>query len=234
MLEYMHEDANFALYPTAQTAYEIAMKHFDANNPGEYDMQRALHYFEETASIDPAFRHVHHQLARIYFIRGSFEQALAQINTELRGTDSPDPASYYIKGLILGFMGSYENAAIFYRKYLEHNPNNWAGLNDYAWVLLRADHPHEALDAVTRGLVTSPHNPWLLNSKATALYELKLYNDALTAAKDAIEAADNTTPTMWYAAYPGNDPAIAHEGIQKMRRATRDNYEKIAATINAQ
>ncbi len=228
---YAYEDIRFAVNPTAEHAYTIAIKHLDARSPEEYDIRRAGKYLDKTQQIDTVYPHIHHHLARLYFLRGQFEQALSHINTELLITAEPMPSSYYVKGLIEGFMGSYQNAALSYEQFLKSDPNNWAGLNDYAWVLLRGNRPHEALTVLNRALETHPKNPWLLNSKTTALFELKRYPEALEVAALAKEESLKMNEETWWAAYPGNDPNTTAAGILTLQNAARFNFEKIEIYI---
>jgi hypothetical protein len=82
-----------------------------------------------------------------------------------------------------------------------------------------------------RGLASAPQNPWLLNSNATALYELGEYKDALTQAQRAQVSVAGLTDAEWSHAYPGNDPAIAGEGLESFKQAVADNVHTIEAAM---
>ena len=226
-----YEDLSIGLFPSAERYYDIGERHFTSRNPAAYDINRAEHFFRQAADRDFSLPYVYHQLARISFLRGDFPRALAQINAQISMHGDKTPSSYYVRGLILGYMGSYEAAAIDYKKYLESDPNNWAGVNDYAWVLLKAERFSEAAEAIERGLVYFPNNAWLLNSSAIALFEMGEFEKAFERAKAAVESAALVTEQEWLVAYPGNDPKIAALGIQTLRRSASENMHRIGNVL---
>jgi tetratricopeptide (TPR) repeat protein len=232
-LRYVTEDIRYALDPSAQHAFEIGQRHFDARDPQQYDIERAAVYFYEAQRLDPSYPHINFQLARYHFVQANFEQALARINTEIRLSEKPSAAAYYVRALTLGFMGAYENAARNYEKFLAQDPYNWAGLNDYAWVLIRAGRSADALAATEKGLEKHPDNPWLLNSRATALFEMGQFEAALRSAEQARDVVGNVAVETWLAAYPGNDPNTAAEGIGALQSAVYTNVQKIKERVTA-
>ena len=127
-------------------------------------------------------------------------------------------------------MGDYLGAASDYETYFKVTPANWAGINDYSWVLLKADLPEGALAALDWGLKRWPENAWLLNNRATALFELGRYDEAKITAQKAKIAVDALTPEIWTNAYPGNDPLVAPQGLDEFKRASQENLNKILAT----
>jgi tetratricopeptide (TPR) repeat protein len=153
------------------------------------------------------------------------------LDEEIALTETPTPSAYYVRGLIKGFAGDYEGAAADYETYLRTDPTNWAAINDYAWVLLKADRPADALVAVDWGLVYWSANPWLLNSKATAHFELGQLTLANEAAERAVIAAAAITETDWLRAYPGNDPLIAPRGVAALKTAVAENMHTISLAL---
>jgi len=229
----MYENAAFALAPSAERASAYGERHFDAERPAFYDIARAEYFYEKAVALDDQYPYVHHQLARIAFLRGRFGAALAEIDKEIALYGDEHLNSYYVRGLIEGYMGRYDEAARDYERFLESHPNSWAALNDYAWVLLKAERYADALSAADRGLANFPDNPWLLNSSAIALYELDRWAEALEAARRASRAAEELTEGEWLTAYPGNDPKIAGEGMAALRASIADNMHRIeTATIS--
>lgn len=135
-----------------------------------------------------------------------------------------------MKGLVEGAIGEYDTAAEDYRTFLSLTTfpkNGWAGFNDYAWVLLKGGKPNEALKAIDEGLTRYPDNAWLLTLKTSTLYELSRFPEALESGKAAVIAADKLTEAEWRSAYPGNDPRTAQQGLDTIRRSSRENVEKI-------
>lgn len=223
---YAREETMLTIAPSADRAYRYGSQHFDVWRAKDYDLNRADRLFHRALQIDATHPFVQHQLARIAFLRGDFTLALIRINAEIRM--HPNPSSYYVRGLIRGFMGFYAEAAADYETFLHEEPTNWAGINDYAWVLLKQNRPGDALVATDWGLIYWSDNPWLLNSKATAHLEMGQLELAEEAARAAQEAVMHIGPTDWLQAYPGNDPLIAQEGILAFRKAVDENVHMIA------
>lgn len=222
---FVRAEENFfdTIDPSAKRALQYGDRHFDAPNPQQYDLVRAEFFYHEALARDPMLPYVHHQLARIAFLKGDFGLAMAHINKELALSDTPSPASYYIRALIRGYLKDYVGAAEDYETYFKITPANWAGINDYSWVLLKADAPQLARSALEWGLKQWPDNPWLLTNYATALYELRRFEEAETAAIAAERAVARVTTNDWLMAYPGNDPLMAPAGLAAFKKAAADN-----------
>jgi len=225
------EVMSIELFPNAQRAFSYGEAHFDAQNPSEYDINLADYFFKKARAIGPAPAYLYHEMARISFLRGNFNQAIGEINTQILLHGDETPNSYYIRGLIEGYMGEYNASIEDYKHFLQFDSNDWAAMNDYAWVLLKANRPQDAAIVTTEGLKVFPENPWLLNTNATALYEMNAFEAAYAKAKAAVTAAQLLTPAQWLHAYPGNDPAIAAGGIATFQKATQDNMHSIEAKL---
>jgi tetratricopeptide (TPR) repeat protein len=128
-------------------------------------------------------------------------------------------------------MGDYTASVKDYEYFLKFDPHDWAGMNDEAWVLLKAKRYTDALKIIDSGLVDDPSNPWLLNSRATALYELGRYREALLAVQAASAAVASLTPAQWSHAYPGNDPMIASQGVTSFKAAIAQNIHSIEQAL---
>jgi tetratricopeptide (TPR) repeat protein len=225
------EDIAFAMDPSAAHALAQGERHFDGKQPDLYDLDRAQFFLQEAAVRDPNLPYVFHQLARIAFLRGDFNTALIEINLQIAKHGDALPNSYYVRGLIEGYMGDYAAAATDYEHYLSFDPNNWAAMNDYAWVLIKDRRFEDAYTITEKGLALFPDNVWLLNSRSIALYELGDIEAAYASAQRAVEQADTVTPSLWLSSYPGNDPAQANEGVATVRRVAINNRDMIAAAL---
>src|SRR5688572_10692461 len=65
------ESILFAVDPSAERAYRYGNHHFDATaNTYAYDIDRATFYFERALELDPSLPYIHHQMARVYFLKG--------------------------------------------------------------------------------------------------------------------------------------------------------------------
>lgn len=222
-----YEDIAFAVSPTAERAFAFGERHFSARDTALYDIDRAEYFFGKAADIDAKTPYLFHELARIAFLKGDFEMAMALINTQIQLMGDTAPNSYYIRALIEGYKGEYAASAKDYQHFLQFQPTNWAATNDYAWVLLKAGRAQEAADATARALEWFPGNPWLLNSNATALYEMHEYAGALQVAQKASIAVAKLSEAEWLQAYPGNDPKIADQGIAAFKKAVQNNIHSI-------
>jgi len=230
-----YEHIAFAVAPSPARADAYGHRHLDAREyPALYDIDRAEYFYKELEKIDPTYPYLYHQLARIEFLRGHFHDALSYINKEIAAHGADEPNTYYVRGLIEGYMGRYDQAVDDYAIFLKTNPNNWAAINDYAWVLLKANQPEEALEVLENGPLghTIP-NAWLLNSKAIALYELGRIPEALEAVTAASALAENVKEADWLKAYPGNDPKIAGQGIDALKRSIEKNRTAIELALSS-
>ena len=221
----------FAIHPTAERAFFYAERHFDAQNTQDYNIERAQFFFRKSALLDPTLPYLDHELARIAFLQGDFKRALALINLQISLHGNETPNSYYIRGLIEGYMGLYQASALDYETFLKADPQNWAAMNDYAWVLLKANRYQDAAVVTSRGLELFPKNPWLLNSRAIALYEMNAFTAAYASAQEASAALGTITEQQWLHAYPGNDPRLAGEGVASLKKSISDNMHMMALAV---
>ena len=226
-----YQVASVRMYPNTERAFAYGEKHFDSASAGQYDLDLAYTFFRAAMAEDDKYPYVNHELARIEFLRGDNETAMLFINKEISLYGEKSPKSYYVRGLIEGYMGKYAAAAKDYRVYISHDPTNWAATNDLAWVLLKDNRPQEAVDAIDEILPLWPENPWLLNSKATALYELGRYKEASVAAELAAQTVLAINGKEWSKAYPGNDPLIGEAGAAAFQHAVFQNMHTISLAL---
>jgi tetratricopeptide (TPR) repeat protein len=226
-----YETYMLRLFPSAQRAFQYGENHFSSKKPRFYDVRVAESFFNRAITLNPDLPLLNHELSRVAFLRGDYNLAIARINRELSDNTAPSPTSYYMRGLIEGYMGDYDQAVDDYGRFLQTFTNNWAAINDYAWVLIKANRYAEAHSALVRGIALFPENAWLLNSDATALFEMGSTSDALIAARGAHARVENITRAQWLTAYPGNDPHSADQGIQTLRRSIEANIHMIEAAL---
>ena len=223
-----YENISDTVAPNAERAFLYGEKHFSSRSE-DYDIGRAERFFVSAMARNPDLPLVRHELARVYFLQGDFAKALGFINAQIALHGDEFVNTYYVRGLILGYMGNYDAAIADYRHFLRSELNNWAAITDYAWVLLKADRPEDALRATAGGLAEFPDNPWLLNTNAIALFELGFTEAAYAQASRALLASESITSEEWLRAYPGNDPMIAAQGISVFKKAIADNIHTIEA-----
>jgi thioredoxin-like negative regulator of GroEL len=226
-----YEVFSIRYFPNAERAYQYGSEHFSESKPNEYNPTKAEEFFKVAAQLDPKYPYVNHQLARLEFLQGHYNSALAYINTQIEIFGTSTPNSYYVRGLIEGYKEDYLASIKDYKIYIAADPTNWAATNDLAWVFLKANKPKDALEAINKVLPYWPENPWLLNSKATALYELGRLEEAHTAAAAAMQAVSKLRPKDWSYAYPGNDPLIGDIGLAQFQKAVIDNMHTIELAL---
>lgn len=222
------ERVSLFVAPSAEKAYGYGMRHFNSLDPAAHNLSDAAYFLFAAERLDPAYPYVHHQLARIYFLRAEYPQALAEINLEIAHDPEKTRAeAFYMRGLIEGYLQDYPAAVKDYKQFIELNPGRWEGRTDYAWVLIKTGDLTEALSVIDTGLATAPQNPWLLSMRATILFEEGRYKEALPAARNAQDAVRRLTEEEWLKAYPGNAPDVAAIGLKTLRDAAQVNLEKI-------
>jgi len=227
-----YEIASTRIFPDGARAFAYGERHFTADDPKAYDVDLAEYFFNRAQMLDPNLPYVNHELARIDFLKGVYGAALAHIAVQIEQEGDKMPNSYYVKGLIEGYMGQYDASARDYEHFLRFDPYNWAGLNDYAWVLLKAGRDKDAFFATSKGLEKFPDNPWLLNSNAIALYEMGYLKDAKLQAQHALDEGKSISLADWLHAYPGNDPRIAKDGVEAFKRAMEENMHSIISSTS--
>lgn len=229
VMQMAQENSLFFLMPTDERAFTYGEHHFNARDASDYDVNRAQYFFNQARLLNPKHPFVYHELARIAFLKGDQDMALSLINTEFLVNAYPSPSSYYVRALIKAYRQDYKGAAADYELYFKATPATWGSINDYAWVLMKMGFYDAALDSLNWGLTHWPENAWLLSNKATALYELRRYNEAKKAVTQARVASDHVVIEDWLTAYPGNDPLSAPGGLASFKKSVADNGAKIDA-----
>lgn len=228
-VENISDTITLMLAPSAEQAFAYGEQRFTGDDAESYDLDTAKYFYTQASDIDPKFPNAYHQRARIEFLRGNYDEALALIEQEIATRGDDAPSAFYVRGLIKGFNGDYAGSAEDFAHYLRLDPSNWAAVNDLAWALLQQDRPQSALARLEAALPVWPNNPWLLNMHAVALFEAGRLDDAAASANAALLAMENTTEQAWLVANPGNDPLVGAEGFNSLRQAIEANIHSIEA-----
>ncbi|NQV93097.1 tetratricopeptide repeat protein [Candidatus Kaiserbacteria bacterium] len=211
----IHNDAEFS--------FEIGNYYFNAEGSGVYDQEKAKKYFTKTLDLDSGHMFARHQLARISFLRGDFEEAIGIINTQIELHGDLVVSSYYVRGLIYGFVGSLNEAERDFLHFISVKDNNWGGYNDIAWVYFQKGDYARALEYASKGLLLAPESPWLLTTKGVVLMNLGENTEAISHLEKALKLTLELEPHSWSQTNPGNDPRIAKEGLSRMEEIIREN-----------
>ena len=223
---------NFHVLPKVVTYFNpdhagllVSIGYYKFNTFGRsnYDLDEAERYLYRALELDPMVPTAWHQLARIDFLRGNLGAALLKENRQLELHGDSFMPAYYIRGLVYAFGEQYEKAERDFLRYLEHDPHSWAAVNDLAWVHFEQGEYAQVLEYAERGLAAAPENPWLLMMQGAALINLDRKDEARAPLERALAEARALTREDWIIAYPGNNPAIAEQGLGEMLAAIEAN-----------
>lgn len=210
----------YVLYPKDPSfLYELG-NHYFGN--GGYDIDKAEFYFKETIKIASDYPKAHYQLARINFINGDFGEAINEITKE---TDEKinKGVKFYMRGLIYGYAKFYDLAIEDFKKFTAYAPFDWAGWNDLSWIYFQKGDFKNAELSAKEGLKREPSNPWLLNSLGIALLNQGKESESEKFLRASLAGFESFSPKDWGMAYPGNNPDIYSEGLEKTIESIRHN-----------
>ncbi|GIV34912.1 MAG: hypothetical protein KatS3mg031_2447 [Chitinophagales bacterium] len=108
------------------------------------DYDEAVRMFQKCLKFDPQSDGAYYELAVIYFRRGEYDQALKNIKEAVRL--NPDNKWYLLLyAEVLSYKGLYMEAAAVYEKILKQNPTEVELYFDWAYMLIKANKPEEAI-----------------------------------------------------------------------------------------
>ena len=192
---------------------------------GAYDLARATAAYTQAMRLNPTISWAPYQLARIAFVEGDFEKALARINEE-RVLHPDNIRALYIRGLIDISRKDLPAAEADFKAFVASGQSTWGGYNDLSFVLAKEGKFEEAKKVVLEVMQKLPGahtNPWLLNSLGITYLNLGEYTEAQSVFAQALPLAQKVTPEEWHRAYSGNDPASNIESIQTFIHAVEHN-----------
>ncbi|MFZ2167600.1 MAG: tetratricopeptide repeat protein [Minisyncoccia bacterium] len=205
-------------------------------NKRPYNLPLAKKAYDKALRIDPSLSLAHYMRARIEFVQSDFSAALEDLNAAL--TISPDnKRPLYFRGLTYvyrGHAGDLSLAEQDFRAFVAWAPTEWAGYNDLAFVLAKEKKYADAAAVLKEAIATAKggaENPWLW--VALGVMELNLDKPSLAVASlgKAQTFAESLTETDWQKAYPGNNPALAKEGIEALQTGIARNVLTVYAAL---
>ncbi|MDP3779485.1 MAG: tetratricopeptide repeat protein, partial [bacterium] len=207
-----------ALNPDARFAKAIGDYYFNQGGNGDYKPETAKVYYQKALSWDPMAPDAWHQMSRIDFVKGDMRAAYDDIDKQIALHGDSLPNSYYMRGLIEGYIGNLDGAQKDFQRALEvGDSRHWATHNDLAWIYFLKGDFASAERIAAQGLSMNPGNPWLLNSLGTALLNEGKGEEAKKILAEAQTATDKLTVEDWRRAYPGNDPKDAPTKMKAMQ-----------------
>ena len=200
---------------------------------GTYDLLQARTYYEQAIAVDPFGNELAwHQLGRIDFLEGKFDNAIITFHRQIEHFGDTIPNVYYMLGLTYGYMArdtgdviAWEKAEAHFIKYLEYDPTSpWARV-DLSWVLFAQGKYAEMLPILEIAIEDSPDNPWVLNMYGLALLNTEQKETAHEYFLLARDGAKKLSVEEWGKSYPGNDPGIWGRGLGEFRSIIERNIE---------
>ncbi len=111
-------DTAFVFNHDARFALMIGDYYFNEGGKGVYKPDIAKTYYKKALAIDPTVRNAWHQLSRIDFVEGDLHAAYDDINMQITLHGDSFPNSYYMRGLIEGYIGNLDAAEKDFQKAL--------------------------------------------------------------------------------------------------------------------
>ena len=206
--------------------------------PRPYDLKTAGRAFKKASAINPLQPLAHYMLARIEFIGSDFDAALQDLNMEL-ALNPEFKRTLYMRGLTFTYRGSggdYARAESDFQEFIAWAPTEWAGYNDFAFVLGKDKKYSAAMAIAKEGIAKADGgatNPWLWDLLGVMQLNLNEPSSALASFLNARTYAASLSSVDWQRAYPGNSPSTSQSGVGAMQAgigrniiAARDALEK--------
>lgn len=199
-----------------------------------YDPALAARAFERALAIEPGILWGHYALARIYFARGDFADALSEINAEL-AANPENRRALYVRGLIYGYRNLPGDLALAegdFRNFNAWAPSEWAGYNDLAWILAKEGKYADVEALMQTAFAQVPGgkaNPWLWNELGVAQLALGDAAAARASLENAQAYAASLTQADWYRAYSGDNPVADAGGLAAFKAGIAENLAKAEA-----
>lgn len=193
-------------------------------NGGEYNLNKAEKFYKKALKFDDKNWYAYYQLARIDFVKNRFYSGIINIDRAL-AIDPENKRSYYVRGLLNGYRGNYDEAEKDFQNFIAWHSNEWAGYADLSWIYINDGKYEEAILTASNALSIFPENVWLYANKGLAQYKLGRYDEAKADLETAKKLAEKINSNDWKRAYPGNNPADAEKGVEEIKTAINYNLK---------
>jgi TolB-like protein len=205
--------------------YQRGMHHLLRRNREDFTTARSL--FRDALAIDPSFATAHAAFAISAFwqLTHDFASDAVAMRTELLSAaalaiefDARDFLVHSAMGLAFMESGRHAMALAEHDVATSLNPSSAFAQWCFGYSLLRDDRPREALDRFDLALRLSPRDPgaWTYQTlRASSLYQLGRFEEAISAARDATRTplADVVWPLVHWAASLGRLERCAEAAI---------------------
>jgi len=155
--------------------------------------ETALKFLKRAIQIDPDFTYAHTLSGHEYISSENWDKALTHFKNAIR-LDPRHYNAWYGLGQIFYSQEKYSQAEYHFRKALEINPNSSVLYCYVGMVLNEQKSPKDALTMLSKALMIDPKNSLAQFKKATVLFSLEMYDEALKELKDLKERTPKEAP----------------------------------------
>lgn len=200
-----------------------------------YNREKAADYFMRAHELDQQLSGPTYQWGRTEFLIGRYANALSAFDVQWAlyengaQTDQYTLPTQYMRALTNGLLGNFDVAEKLFLSLVRDHANDsrsWTYYNNLAWLYFQQGKFDDMEILMEEAIKQYPENPWILNMYGLAL----LNHNKNTVARDvflrAQERANELTASDWLAAYPGNDPYIAQQGIAELKNSIAENVRR--------
>ena len=159
---------------------------------GKYD--DAIKHFARVLELNPKYPNAHKRMGEVLAAAGRMDEAVAHLNAALQ--TSTNQSEVYAKlGAAYMQLSKYELAIQNLTKAIELKPDGVEALNNMAWLLatvgdVSIQDANRAIEFAERACeLTGYKNPESLDTLAAAYAAAGRFNDAVTTAQQAVDAA---------------------------------------------
>ena len=193
--------------------------------------EKAIEYYEKSIKKSPNWEYGLYHLAKLYGLAlRDYSKGLEYINRALE-QEIPDDKSerYFIKAMLLNKIKHYDEAIVYYNKYLDIYPDSVAALVNISGCEINAKDYKNAEKHIRRGLQLNPYSSYLIESEIAILKEKLQFDAAEAKALDLSKSSEDRYIAYWELAeikrYRGNTEE-AEKYYQMAKNNAQEYYDK--------
>jgi protein O-mannosyl-transferase len=192
-----HWQNSLALFEYAQKCTQmntITEIHYGAALLEADRIKEAETHLQNAVNISPNYPVARFNLGKVFLKEGRFNEAIECFNT-YEGLPEHMVEAYIYLGVAYTQLGRYKPAIQNFTKALDLQPNNCEALNHLAWLMatapqITAEDANKAIELAERACeLTGYRNAMILDTLAAAYATADRFEEAVTMANKAIEAA---------------------------------------------
>jgi len=201
--------------------YELAFMYFDTYN-NDRDLNKAI----DLLNMNKEDERSQYLLARAYFGIGNVTEVISVGNSYLE--KFPDnKRMHYVRGLANAYAKEWEAAEEDFKKFIDYDPNEWAGYLDLSWVYFQTGRMSDARMTIEKGSNVDPTNPWISAAYGIVLFNQSQSELASFKLKQALKQADELSFERWAAAYSSTGVSVAREELEQFKEVIKFNLKLV-------